>query len=117
MSISENALHLREAAGEMAQDAIGASSVAAEDLQSVRQSFARVQEIVENTTQTAATLLGEQHPAVGEVTGSAAGVTDKVLQLQQAIDNVLGQLIELDGLVTSHAEVMQSVAEKAMGNS
>lgn len=111
----KNAQMLREAAGQVVQDAIGASTATAESIEAAGQNLARVQGICEESTSTAAILLGEGHSAVQAIVGSAANVTEKVIAIQGMLQNVKVAIIELDALVTAHGGTMQQAAERAMG--
>lgn len=115
MSIMENARHLMEAAGEVVNDAVGAATSAASHLEGTDQDLARVQEIIENTTQTAATLLGEDHPAVGTLTGTAAVVSEKVTELHGQVEALRAAITELDALIIQHGDAMQQAGQRAMG--
>lgn len=115
LSIMKNAQMLREAAGQVVQDAIGASTATAESIEAAGQNLARVQGICEESTSTAAILLGEGHSAVQAIVGSAANVTEKVIAIQGMLQNVKVAIIELDALVTAHGGTMQQAAERAMG--
>lgn len=115
MSIMENAQHLHESVGEVTNDAIGAGGLAVDGLDTVGQGIQRVQEIIENSTQTAAMLLGENHPGVETITGSAATVSERVIALHGQVEALRAEINGLDGLVLAHGDVIRSIAERAMG--
>jgi len=113
----ENALHLRETAGEVTNDAMGAATSSVEGLDTVAAGMQQVKEVVENSTQTAALLLGEGHPGVDVITGSAATVSERVQSLHEQIQALRAEINGLDGLVLAHGDVIRTVAERAMGGS
>lgn len=115
MSIMENAQQLAESAGQVTQDAIGANTAAASAIDNVAQNLERTRQICEESTSTAAMLLGEGHAAVGTIVGSAGTVTDAVLNVQNQAEALRAAIIDLDQLVIAHADVMISCAQAAMG--
>jgi ABC-type transporter Mla subunit MlaD len=117
MSIMDNARHLHESAGEVTNDAMGAATSAVEALDTVAAGMQQVKDVVENSTQTAAMLLGEGHPGVDVITGSAATVSEKVQSLHEQIQALRAEINTLDGVVLAHGDVMRTVANGAMGGS
>lgn len=111
----ENAQQLASSAGQVTQDAIGANTEAASVLDTVMAALERTRQICEESTSTAATLLGEGHAAVGTIVGSAGNVTDEVLRVQNQAEALRAAIIALDERVVAHGDVMIQCAQAAMG--
>src|ERR1700752_556612 len=111
----ENAQQLGATADQVAGDANGAVAHAAQQLAEVGQYLQQVRDICENSTQTAAVLLGENHSGVEPITGSAAQVTEAVLQVQGMLTQLDLEIDGLTGVINAHAEMMRDIAGRAMG--
>jgi hypothetical protein len=117
MSIMENAQQLASMAEGVATDAIGVNTVAGESVNETVQKLEQVRQAIEETSQTAAVLLGENHPGVGAVTGSASVVTEKIQDLIGMAHSLQENITALDQLILAHSTAMKEAAQRAMGQS
>lgn len=113
----ENAQQLVTSSENVSREAIGVNTATAESLDVTSQGLAKVKEIVENTSQIAATLLGEGHAATQTVTGSASVVTAKIEELTGQAEALRQNITALDALILAHADSMRTAGQQAMGGS
>lgn len=116
MSIEQDARQLIESAGEVVNNAIGANGASVAALDQVSQGVAQVQQICEDSTSLAANLLGEGHAATASITGSAALVAEKVQGIHGLVEQLRGELINLDATVIAHGDAIRTAGERAMGS-
>lgn len=115
MSIQESAQQLINHGDQVAEGTIGANTLAGDAVNTVMQRLEQVKDQIEGTAQVAASLLGEGHQAVGAVTGSAAVVVEKILELQGQARALQESITGLDGLIMAHAAAIRDAGQKAMG--
>ena len=115
MSISENAAQLRQTGAEAESNIRGAISEAANGIQSISQQLQQARETAENSTNVAAQVLGEDHPATTEIVGAASHVLEEV----ERVRGLLSQLeLELDSVSNAGGtlnSVFEQVANQLMG--
>jgi len=115
VSIMENAQQLIATADTVGSEAVGVSTAAAESLNATTQALAQVQAIIQNTSQTAATLLGEGHAATQTVTGSASVVVQKIEELMGQAQALRENITAVDALILAHGDSMRTAGQQAMG--
>ena len=111
----EAAQQLINHGNQVAEGTIGVNTLAGDAVNTVVQRLEQVKDAIEGTSQTAASLLGEQHPAVGVVTGSAAVVSEKVVELQGQARALQESITALDQLIMAHADSIREAGQRAMG--
>lgn len=111
----ENAQQLINHGDQVAEGTIGVNTLAGDAVNTVVQRLEQVKEAIEGTSQTAANLLGEGHQAVETVTGSAAVVSEKILELQGQARALQESITALDQLIMAHADSIREAGRKAMG--
>jgi hypothetical protein len=115
LSIMENAQQLMQHGNSVAEGCVGTNTLAGDAVNAVMQRLQQVRDQIEGTTQTAADLLGEGHPGVTAVTGSASVVVEKVVELQGQAEALQANITALDQLIIAHGDAIREAAKKAMG--
>ena len=115
LSIQENAQQLIQHGDQVAEGVIGVNTLAGDAVNAVVERLEQVKDQIEGTSQTAATLLGEGHAGVSAVTGSAAVVVEKIIELQGQAKALQQGITGLDQLIIAHADAMREAGQKAMG--
>jgi hypothetical protein len=115
LSIMENAQQLMNHGNSVAEGCVGANTLAGDAVNTVTQRLEQVKEQIEGTSQTAAELLGDGHPGVQTVTGSAAVVVEKIMELQGQARALQESITALDQLIIAHGDAIREAAQRAMG--
>jgi phage shock protein A len=115
LSIMENAQQLMNHGNSVAEGCVGTNTLAGDAVNAVLQRLQQVKDQIEGTSQTAAELLGEGHPGVSAVTGSASVVSDKVIELQGQAEALQANITALDALIIAHGDAIREAAQRAMG--
>jgi hypothetical protein len=115
LSIMENAQQLMNHGNSVAEGCVGINTMAGDAVNAVTQRLQQVKDQIEGTSQTAAELLGEGHPGVETVTGSAAVVVEKVVELMGQAQALQQSITALDQLIIAHGDSIRTAAQRAMG--
>lgn len=114
MSIQENAQQLIAHSNEFAQNGLGATRTTSEDLERARQGVARVGELITDSMARANDLLGSGHAGMGGIGAAANAITQQADNVQGAIQQAIGMVLDLEQAVSTYSNTMGQVGHQLL---
>jgi len=115
MSIEESASELRETGAKVVQDIGGMVQQINTDLDAIAAKLQQSQTFAEDSTNTAATVLGEGHPGTGEIVGAAANVVEQVVSMQGLVSQFSLEATTLTERAGALSQKFEEIANRLMG--
>lgn len=114
MSVQDSAQALIAHANEVEQNGVAAIRRAGDDLERARQNLAGIGELIIESMARSNDLLGSGHAGMGGIGAAANSVSQKSSEVQGAVEQAIGMILELEQSISTFSNTMGQVGHQLL---